>query len=124
MAYCLQLLVEVLEQMLHPEEHHKNWVLHPDKILQIKSLFVEKAVFLKNTLSKCEPALQSRMESLEGRIRVASEKAEDILESHIAGLIRSSPDSQSFTICCPDLHEVIEEFQLAKENIMKPLLRI
>lgn len=119
MAYCLGTLVEILEQILHPDKHHKNWVLDRDKRPLVQSLF-EITSFLRNFFANSSPESQAKSESLEDRIRDAAENAEDVLEKHIIDLVLSTCSwSQSFTISPPGLHQIIEELKMTKEEMIE-----
>ncbi|KAK4427893.1 putative late blight resistance proteinR1B-8 [Sesamum alatum] len=105
MAYNLESLVQILQQILHPH-HHQPWTLDPNKKPQIESL-LEKA-----------PVTRYGKQSLESRIRDAAHDAEDVLESHLVEQILSCPEGESFIFLPPDLEKVIGELDSAKEEMM------
>ncbi|KAH6808642.1 hypothetical protein C2S51_026425 [Perilla frutescens var. frutescens] len=77
MAYNLQSLITILQQILNPEQEH--WILDHHSKSQLESL-LEKAASLKQIL---ENSSFPKLESLESRIRDAAHKAEDLIESHM-----------------------------------------
>ncbi|KAL0364749.1 UNVERIFIED_CONTAM: putative late blight resistance proteinR1A-4 [Sesamum angustifolium] len=86
MAYNLESLVQILDQILHPHHHHPLWLLDPNKGPQIVTL-LEKARFLKDLFSESSCSAVSTgygKQSLECRIRDAAYDAEDVLESHLS----------------------------------------
>ncbi|KAL0335566.1 UNVERIFIED_CONTAM: putative late blight resistance proteinR1A-10 [Sesamum radiatum] len=94
------------------------WILDPNKKPQIESL-LKKARFLKDFLETSSSALTGdRLQRVESRIRDAAYYAEDVLESHLVKQLLSSQEGQSFTSFPPDLEEVIEDFDYAKEEMM------
>ncbi|KAL0384880.1 UNVERIFIED_CONTAM: putative late blight resistance proteinR1B-16 [Sesamum radiatum] len=118
MAYNLESLVQILEQILHPDGHHPLWVLDPNKRPQIESL-LEKARFLKVLSEESSSAVTVHgRQSLESRIRDAAHDAEDILESHLVEQILSCSEGESFIFSPPDLGKVIGELDSAKEEMM------
>ncbi|KAK4427678.1 hypothetical protein Salat_1536800 [Sesamum alatum] len=118
MAYNLEPLVQILEQMLHSDHHQSLWTLDPNKRPQIESL-LEKAFFLKDFYeNSSSPVTSYRRQSVESRIRDATHDAEDILKSHMAEQILSSLEGESFTFSPPDLEKVIGELDSAKEDMM------
>ncbi|KAL0431052.1 UNVERIFIED_CONTAM: hypothetical protein Sradi_0731200 [Sesamum radiatum] len=119
MAYNLESLVQILEQFLHPADHHQPlWVLDPNKKPQIESL-LEKARFLKDFSKNSSSAVTSVYgeSSLESRIRDAAHDAEDILESHLVDQILSCSEGESFIFSPPGLEKVIGELDSAKEEV-------
>ncbi|KAK4427711.1 putative late blight resistance proteinR1A-4 [Sesamum alatum] len=118
MAYNLESLVQILEQFLNPDHDQPLWILDPDKKQQIESL-LQKACFLKDFCENSSSAVTSdRLQSVESRIRDVAYNAEDVLESHLVKQLLSSQEGQSFTFSPPDLEEVIEDFDYAKEDLM------
>ncbi|KAL2553192.1 Disease resistance protein (CC-NBS-LRR class) family [Forsythia ovata] len=80
MAYAALLsLTQTLEQILH--SHDQSRILHEEK--QIKSLY-EKLSFLLSFLEDSTHKYNETITSLEGRIRDATYKAEDIIESNMS----------------------------------------
>ncbi|KAH6816734.1 hypothetical protein C2S51_021554 [Perilla frutescens var. frutescens] len=77
MAYNLQSLITILQQILNPEQEH--WILDHHSKPQLQSL-LEKAAALKQILEKSS---LPKVESLESRIRDAAHEAEDLIESHM-----------------------------------------
>ncbi|KAK4427723.1 Disease resistance protein RPP13 [Sesamum alatum] len=117
MAYNLESLVQILEQILHPH-HHQPWTLDPNKRPQIESL-LEKARFLKDFSENSSAAVAGYgKQSLESRIRDVAHDAEDILESRLVEQILSSSEGESFMFSPPDLEKVIGELDSAKEEMM------
>ncbi|KAK4425891.1 hypothetical protein Salat_1783100 [Sesamum alatum] len=95
MAYNLESLTRVLQQILHPD--NKRWILH-HKRPQMESL-LEKASSLKHILDKSSSASRpSSTESLMSQIRDAAHKAEDIIEFHMVDQRLSNPGVQSCII--------------------------
>ncbi|KAK4402240.1 putative late blight resistance proteinR1B-12 [Sesamum angolense] len=118
MAYNLEPLVQIIEQILHPPHHHHLFgFLIPTK-QQIESL-LEEARFLKHFSENSSSAITHYGKpSLESRIRDAAYDAEDVLESHLVGQILSCSEGESFIFSPPDLEKVIGELHSAKEEMM------
>ncbi|KAH6777735.1 hypothetical protein C2S51_009047 [Perilla frutescens var. frutescens] len=112
MAYNLQSLITILQQILNPQQ--PCWIV-TDNRPQLEFL-LQKAVSLKKIL---ENSSVSIIESLENRIRDAAQKAEDIIEFHMVDQVLSSPEDVSFTFSTPDLHQVMEEFDSATGQVVK-----
>ncbi|KAI3464152.1 hypothetical protein Pfo_020815 [Paulownia fortunei] len=106
MAYTLQSLIQILEQILLPD--HQHWIL--DEKPQIESL-LEKASSLKDFLESSSPISSKELESLESQIRDAAHKAEDIIESRTAAV--------SIKISSQELQKVIDELDSTKEKVSK-----
>ncbi|XP_047945655.1 putative late blight resistance protein homolog R1A-10 [Salvia hispanica] len=106
MAYNLQSLITILQQILHPEQIH--WTFDHNKP-QLESL-LQKAESLMQILENSSP---SQIASLESQIRETTYKAEDIIESQMVHQMLSNPDSKSLTFSTPDLQEVIQELDSA-----------
>ncbi|KAL2553200.1 Disease resistance protein (CC-NBS-LRR class) family [Forsythia ovata] len=86
MAYAALLsLTQTLEQILH--SHDQSRILHEEK--QISSLY-EKLSFLLSFLEDSTHKYSETITSLEGRIRDATYKAEDIIESSMSERIRDA----------------------------------
>ncbi|KAL2514189.1 Disease resistance protein (CC-NBS-LRR class) family [Forsythia ovata] len=86
MAYAALLsLTQTLEQILH--SHDQSQILHEEK--QITSLY-EKLSFLLSFLEDSTHKYSETITSLEGRIRNATYKAEDIIESNMSKRIRDA----------------------------------
>ncbi|KAL0421980.1 UNVERIFIED_CONTAM: putative late blight resistance proteinR1B-14 [Sesamum latifolium] len=120
MAYNLESLVQILDQILNPDHHHPLRVLDSDKKQQIESL-LQKARFLTDFSENYSSAVTSAVygkQSLESRIRDAAHDAEDVLESHLVKQILSCWEGESFIFSPPDLEKVIEEVDAAKEEMM------
>ncbi|KAL0285446.1 UNVERIFIED_CONTAM: putative late blight resistance proteinR1B-14 [Sesamum calycinum] len=118
MAYNLESLVQIVQQILHPDHHQSLWTLDPYKRPQIEAL-LEKACFFKDfSENSCSAISGVRMLSLEIRIRDAAYDAEDIFESHLSEQILSSREGGSFIFSPPDLEKVIGELDYAKEQMM------
>ncbi|KAL2553194.1 putative disease resistance RPP13-like protein 3 [Forsythia ovata] len=80
MAYAALLsLTQTLEQILH--SHDQSRIIHEEK--QITSLY-EKLSFLLSFLEDSTHNYSETITSLEGRIRDATYKAEDIIESNMS----------------------------------------
>ncbi|KAL0388822.1 UNVERIFIED_CONTAM: putative late blight resistance proteinR1B-8 [Sesamum radiatum] len=111
MAYNLESLTRILEQILHPDQ--QCWILDHNKRPQMESL-LEKASSLKHILDNSSSASgPSSAASLMSQIRDAAHKAEDIIESHLVDQRLSKPGAQSCIISPPDLQEVIKELDSA-----------
>ncbi|KAL2251229.1 UNVERIFIED_CONTAM: putative late blight resistance protein R1B-14 [Sesamum indicum] len=118
MAYNLESLVQILEQLL--DHQQPLWILDPNKKPRIESL-LKKACFLKEFFEKSSSAATSyRLQSVESRIRDVAYKAEDVLESHLVDQLLSSPEGESFIFSPPDLdlEKVTGELDSAKEEMM------
>ncbi|KAL2553433.1 putative disease resistance RPP13-like protein 3 [Forsythia ovata] len=86
MAYAALLsLTQTLEQILH--SHDQSGILHEEK--QITSLY-EKLSFLLSFLEDSTHKYSETITSLEGRIRDATYKAEDIIASSMSKRIREA----------------------------------
>ncbi|KAL2254091.1 putative late blight resistance protein homolog R1B-16 [Sesamum indicum] len=117
MAYNLESLVKILEQILH-HDHSQSWILDPNKRPQIASL-LQKVCFLKDLVENSSSAVTScRKQRLESRIRDAAQGAEDILESKLTELFLSIREGESFIFSPPDLEKVIEEVDTIKKEMM------
>ncbi|KAL0421983.1 UNVERIFIED_CONTAM: putative late blight resistance proteinR1B-16 [Sesamum latifolium] len=118
MAYNLESLVQILEQILHSHDHRQPWTLDPNKRPQIQSL-LGKSRFLKDySENSSSAATNNGKQILESRIRDAAHIAEDILESHLVDQILSCSEADSFIFSPPDLEKVIEELDTIKEEMM------
>ncbi|XP_047972411.1 putative late blight resistance protein homolog R1A-10 [Salvia hispanica] len=106
MAYNLQSLITILQQILHPEQAH--WTFDHNKP-RLESL-LQKAESLMQILEKSSP---SQIASLENKIRDTVYKAEDIIESRMVRQMLSHPASESLTFFTPDLHQVTRELDSA-----------
>ncbi|KAG8379035.1 hypothetical protein BUALT_Bualt07G0046300 [Buddleja alternifolia] len=125
MAYTLESLIQILEQVLS-SDHDKIWIL--DKKPDIESL-LEKVNLLKGLLqnSSSSSPNNKRMEDLEGQLRDVVYKIEDILEILTVNQILPKYSDQSdlslvndrFRLSYEDLHEVVKEFDFIKEEMMK-----
>ncbi|KAK4422663.1 putative late blight resistance proteinR1A-10 [Sesamum alatum] len=112
MAYNLESLIRILHQIMHPD--NKRWILRHNRP-QMESL-LEKASSLKQILDKSSSATT---ESLMSQIRDAAQTAEDIIESHMVDQRLSRPGARSCIISPPDLHQVIEELDSAKDKLQR-----
>ncbi|KAL0335557.1 UNVERIFIED_CONTAM: putative disease resistance protein [Sesamum radiatum] len=121
MAYNLESLVQILDQILHSNNHHHPlWLLDSDKKEQTESL-LQRARFLKHFTENSSSAVTSSVygqQSLESRIRDAAHDAEDVLESRLVDQILSCSEGESFIFSPPDLGKIIEQLDLAKEEMM------
>ncbi|KAH6808894.1 hypothetical protein C2S51_026677 [Perilla frutescens var. frutescens] len=115
MAYNLESLITILQQILNPEQ--TRWILDDQNKLQLESL-LQKAVTLKQIHEKSPVP---KIESLESQIRDAAHKAEDIIESHMVDQVLSRPEDLSFTFSTPDddLQQVMQELDSAIEQVVK-----
>ncbi|KAL1531584.1 putative late blight resistance protein R1A-10 [Salvia divinorum] len=106
MAYNLQSLITILQQILNPEQTH--WSFDHNKP-QLESL-LKKAESLMQILEKSSP---TKVASLDSQIRETAYKAEDIIESQMVHQMLSSPESESLTFPTPDLQQVTRELDSA-----------
>ncbi|XP_057772137.1 putative late blight resistance protein homolog R1A-10 isoform X2 [Salvia miltiorrhiza] len=113
MAYNLQPLITILQQILNPEQSH--WIVDHNKP-QLQSL-LQKAASLQQILENS--SLPKNIESLENQIRDAAHQAEDIIESQMVDQILSSPEGERFTFSTPDLQQVIQQLDSAMEQVVK-----
>ncbi|KAL0369324.1 UNVERIFIED_CONTAM: putative late blight resistance proteinR1B-12 [Sesamum calycinum] len=122
MAYNLESLVQILQQILHSDHHHP-WALDPNKRPQIESL-LQKSLFLKDFSDTSFSAVAHGYgkQSLESRIRDASHDAEDVLESHLVDQFLSCQEDESFVLSPPDLEKIIRELDSAKEEMMTMIM--
>ncbi|KAL2229735.1 putative late blight resistance protein homolog R1B-16 [Sesamum indicum] len=117
MAYNLESLTRILEQILHPNQ--QRWILDHNKKPQMESL-LKKASSLKqiphNSSSASGP---SSTASLMSQIRDAAHKAEDITESHMVDRRLSKPGAQSCIISPPDVHDIVQELDSAMDKLLR-----
>ncbi|XP_057772155.1 putative late blight resistance protein homolog R1A-10 [Salvia miltiorrhiza] len=113
MAYNLQPLITILQQILNPEQ--TRWVVDHNQP-QLQSL-LKKAASLQQILEKS--SLPKNIESLEKQIRDAAHQAEDIIESQMVHQILSSPEGVSFTFSAPDLQQVMQQLDSVMEQVVK-----
>ncbi|KAG6391860.1 hypothetical protein SASPL_149621 [Salvia splendens] len=106
MAYNLQSLITILQQILHQEQTH--WTFDHNKP-QLESL-LQKAESLMQILEKSS---HTKIASLESQIRDTVYKAEDIIESQMVHQMLSNPDSESLTFSTPNLQQVTQELDSA-----------
>ncbi|KAK4425889.1 hypothetical protein Salat_1782900 [Sesamum alatum] len=106
MAYNLESLITILQQILHPD--NKRWILIRHQRRKMKSLLI-KASSLKQILDKSPLASGLMTESLMSEIRDAAHKAEDMIESRMVDLRLSDPGAQSCNISLPNLNRVIKK---------------
>ncbi|KAH6808672.1 hypothetical protein C2S51_026455 [Perilla frutescens var. frutescens] len=110
MAYNLQSLITILQQILNPEQEH--WILNDHNKPQLESL-LQKAASLKQIH---ENSSAPKIKSLEIQIRDAALKAEDLIESHMVDQMLSHEGTR-FTFVTPDLQEVTQELDSAVEKV-------
>ncbi|KAK4425892.1 putative late blight resistance proteinR1B-12 [Sesamum alatum] len=115
MAYNLQSLITILQQILNPD--NKRWIVD-HKRPQMESL-LEKASSLKHIFYNSSSVSGPMTESLLSQIRDATHKAEDIIESRMVDQRLSKPRAQSCIISPPDLHEVIGELDSAMDKLQR-----
>ncbi|XP_057773759.1 putative late blight resistance protein homolog R1A-10 [Salvia miltiorrhiza] len=113
MAYNLQPLVSILQQILNPEQ--SRWILDHNKP-QLQSL-LQKAASLHQILEKS--SLPKNIENLESQIQEAAHRAEDIIESQMVAQMLSSPKGVSFTFSTPDLQQVMQQLDSVMEQVVK-----
>ncbi|KAL2532784.1 putative disease resistance protein [Abeliophyllum distichum] len=123
MAYAALLsLTQTLEQILH--SHDQSRILHEEK--QITSLY-EKLSFLLSFLEDSTHKYSETITSLEGRIRDATYKAEDIIESNLSkptshGVISTwfwEKNSPPAFLQYEGLQKVIEELDSISKDVEK-----
>ncbi|KAH6816674.1 hypothetical protein C2S51_021494 [Perilla frutescens var. frutescens] len=112
MAYNLQSLITILQQILNLEQ--TRWILSDHNKPQLESL-LEKSVSLKQIL---ENSAAPKMESLESRIRDAAHKAEDLIESHMVDQMLRHKGTR-FTFVTADLQQVMQELDSAMEKVVE-----
>ncbi|XP_051133227.1 putative late blight resistance protein homolog R1A-10 [Andrographis paniculata] len=119
MAYNLETLIQTVEPILNPHPHHP-WLLRPVHRPQLQSL-IDKARSLAQLFENCLPtmAMDARVADLEARIRDAVYEAEDAIEFHFVDQLRASRLRQRFEISLPNLQNIIRDFDLVREEIMK-----
>ncbi|XP_057773786.1 putative late blight resistance protein homolog R1A-10 [Salvia miltiorrhiza] len=118
MAYNLQPLITILQQILNPEQ--TRWVVDHNKP-QLESL-LKKAVSLQQILENS--LLPQNIESLESQIREAAHRAEDIIEAHMVAQMLSIqmlsiPEGVSFTFSTPDLQKVMQQLDFIMEQVVE-----
>lgn len=119
MAYNLESLIKILDQIMHSDPQQR-WNIIDHKKPQIQSL-LKKASSLKLILENSSPPSSGRRLSLENRIRDAAHKAEDLIESHIVELMLLEPGAKIFAISPPDLQHVIQELDSTMEEVTKKI---
>ncbi|XP_057772103.1 putative late blight resistance protein homolog R1A-10 [Salvia miltiorrhiza] len=112
MAYNLQPLITILQQLLNPEQ--KRWILDHNKP-QLQSL-LEKSASLKQILENSP--LPKAETSLESQIRDAAHEAEDIIESHMVDRMLSKPGDASLAFLTPDLQQVMQKLDSVMEQVV------
>ncbi|KAL0421988.1 UNVERIFIED_CONTAM: putative late blight resistance proteinR1B-13 [Sesamum latifolium] len=121
MAYNLESLVQIIEQILDPDHDQPLWVLDPNKKPQIQIL-LQKVYFIKDLFENSSSALTGyRRRGLESRIRDIAYHAEDVLESHLLDQLLSCPEGESFIFSPPDLEKLIEDFDSANKDMMSSM---
>ncbi|KAL0335565.1 UNVERIFIED_CONTAM: putative late blight resistance proteinR1B-12 [Sesamum radiatum] len=126
MAYNLESLVKILEQILHHPDHHKPiWILDPDKKPLLESL-LEKARSLRNFFGNSSSAVSTvdGIRDLERLVGAAAQDAEDILEFHLTDQILSAPGGKGFTLSPPNLPELNTRLDSAVEDMRKIMSKI
>ncbi|KAL0421977.1 UNVERIFIED_CONTAM: putative late blight resistance proteinR1A-3 [Sesamum latifolium] len=120
MAYNLESLVKILEQILHPDHHKPIWVLDPDKKPLLESL-LEKVRSLRKFFENSSSAVSTvdGIRDLESFVGAAAQDAEDILESHLTDQIISAPGGKGFTLSPPNLPELNIRLDSAVEEMKK-----
>ena len=106
MAYNLQSLITILQQILHPQQTH--WTFDHNKP-QLQSL-LHKAQSLIQIL---ENSPHTKAASLESQIRDVVYKTEDIIESQMLHQMLSNPESQILTFSTPDLQQLTQQLDSA-----------
>ncbi|KAK4402248.1 putative disease resistance RPP13-like protein 3 [Sesamum angolense] len=121
MAYNLESLVQILDQILDPDHDQPLWVLDSDKKPQMKTL-LQKVYFFIDLLENSSSAVSGyRRRGLESRIRDIAYNAEDVLESHLVDQLLSCREGESFIFSPPDLEKLIEDFESANEEMMSSM---
>ncbi|XP_057771639.1 putative late blight resistance protein homolog R1B-16 [Salvia miltiorrhiza] len=113
MAYNLQPLITILQQILNPEQ--SRWIVDHNKP-QLESL-LQKAASLQQILEKSSPS--KIIENLESQIQEAAHRAEDIIEPQMVAQMLSSPEGVSFTFSTPDLQQEIQQLDSVMEQVVK-----
>ncbi|KAG6386532.1 hypothetical protein SASPL_151698 [Salvia splendens] len=113
MAYNLQSLITVLQQILHPQQ--TRWIVNQNKP-QLESI-LEKAESLLQILEKCSHA---KIASLESRIRDSAHRVEDIIESRMVHQMLSTPQGVDgslllFSFFTPYLEQVLQQLDLEQD---------
>ncbi|KAL1538285.1 putative late blight resistance protein R1A-10 [Salvia divinorum] len=112
MAYNLQSLITILEQIMDPKQ--TRWILGPEKP-QLQSL-LEKAASLQQILDTHSPL---KLECLQSQIRDASQKAKVIIESNIVDRMLLTPQGVNFTLLTPNVQQVTQELASVMEQVVK-----
>ncbi|KAL0357423.1 UNVERIFIED_CONTAM: putative disease resistance protein [Sesamum calycinum] len=125
MAYNLESLVKILEQILHQPDHHNPiWILDPDKKPLLESL-LEKVRSLRKFFENSSSAVTvDGIRDLERLVGAAAQDAEDILESHLKDQILSAPGGKGFTLSPPNLPELNTRLDSAVEDMKKIMSKI
>ncbi|XP_047962102.1 putative late blight resistance protein homolog R1A-10 [Salvia hispanica] len=112
MAYILQSLITILEQIMDPKQ--TRWILGPEKS-HLQSL-LEKAASLLHILETHSPL---KLECLESQIRDASQKAKEIIESNMVDRMLLTPQGVNFTLLTPNVQQVTQELASLMEQVVK-----
>ncbi|XP_057773782.1 putative late blight resistance protein homolog R1A-10 [Salvia miltiorrhiza] len=112
MAYNLQSLITILQQILNPEQ--TRWIVDHNKP-QLQSLLT-KSVSLKQILENSP--LPKAETSLESEIRDAAHEAEDMIESHMVDQMLSRPGDVSLAFLTPDLQQVMQKLDSVMEQVV------
>ncbi|XP_057773781.1 putative late blight resistance protein homolog R1A-10 [Salvia miltiorrhiza] len=110
MAYNLQPLITILQQLLNPEQ--TRWIVDHNKP-QLQSL-LQKSASLKQILENSP--LPKAETSLESEIREAAHEAEDMIESHMVEQMLSKPGDVSLAFLTPDLQQVMQKLDSVMEQ--------
>ncbi|XP_047951628.1 putative late blight resistance protein homolog R1A-10 [Salvia hispanica] len=114
MAYNLQSLITILQEILDPQQ--TRWYFDRNTP-QLRTL-LHKAESLQQILEK--PSLNNIPSNLESRIRDVSYKAEDIIESNMVQLL-STRRGGRLTFSTPYLHRVLQQLDSATEQVVKTI---
>ncbi|XP_047951753.1 putative late blight resistance protein homolog R1A-10 isoform X2 [Salvia hispanica] len=113
MAYNLQSLITILQQILNPQE--SLWIVDSNTPL-LQSL-LKKAESLLDILEKSS---LTNIPTLESQIRDVSYKAEDIIESSMVDQMMSTPRGKRLTFSKPNLlHNIMQQLDSATEQVVK-----
>ncbi|KAL6584718.1 hypothetical protein OROMI_004007 [Orobanche minor] len=114
MAYNLQSLITILEQILNPEQ--TRWIRFQN-IPQLHSL-LQKAESLQQILEKSSLPNTS-IKGLENQIRNAAHRAEDLIEPHMVDQMLSLPRGIGFTLLTPVVEQVMQELDYVMKQVVK-----
>ncbi|XP_057771684.1 putative late blight resistance protein homolog R1A-10 [Salvia miltiorrhiza] len=114
MAYNLQPLITILQQILKPQQ--SRWIVDHNKP-QLESL-LEKASYLQLQILQKTPLL-TKLPSLEFQIRDVANEAEDIVESHMVERMLSMPEGVNITPLTPDVLLVTQKLDSLTQQVAK-----